>query len=98
MRTRFIIGVLSVFFLAANVTAEDKEEVKGPIFWMKQKLIYSQQILNGLAQEDYELIQKNAMSMKGLNTLEFFIRQKPEGYRNAAKDIRVFRQRACPQC
>ena len=52
---------------------------------MKQKLTYAQGILNGLATEDYKLIQDNAMAMKGLNKLEFFVRQKPEGYRAQLK-------------
>ncbi len=85
MQRSFIVGVVTVFLLTASVTAEDKEKDKEASFWMERKLAYSQQILNGLALEDYELIQKNAMSMKGLNTLEFFIRQKPAGYRTQLK-------------
>jgi hypothetical protein len=85
MRKSLIVAVLSVLLLATAAVAEDEKQVEGPSFWMKQKLTFSENILDGLAKEDYELIQKNAISMKGLNTLEFFIRQKPEGYRTQLK-------------
>ncbi|MBC8353192.1 MAG: cytochrome c [Planctomycetes bacterium] len=85
MRKCIAIGIVAVAFLASAVVAEDPENKKEPSFWMKQKLKYSQEILNGLAQEDYELITKNAMTMKGLNKIEAFVRQKPEGYRTQLK-------------
>lgn len=84
MQKALITGV-SVLLLATSAVAEGKEQAREPSFWMKQKLVFSQNILNGLAQENYELIQENAMGMKGLNTLEYFIRQKPEGYRTQLK-------------
>ncbi|MDP6556840.1 MAG: hypothetical protein QGF59_28010 [Pirellulaceae bacterium] len=86
MRKSLVAGILTVLLLATALTAEDgKEKKKEPSFWMKKKLSYSQEILNGLATEDYELIQKNAMAMKGLNRIEFFVRRKPEGYRTQLK-------------
>lgn len=85
MRKTLIVGMLSGLLLSSVAIAEEDKKDDEPSFWMKQKLTYSQQILNGLAQEDYELIQKNAMSMKGLNKIEAFVRQKPEGYRTHLK-------------
>jgi hypothetical protein len=83
---RFVGGVVVVLLAAVALAADEKEkQKKEPSFWMKQKLKYSQEILNGLATEDYELITKNAMAMKGLNKIEFFVRQKPEGYRTQLK-------------
>jgi len=67
---------------APKKEAAEKQE---PSFWMKQKLTYSQNMLNALAMEDYELLSKNAAAMKGLGTIEYFVRQKPEGYRTHLK-------------
>ncbi len=87
MRRRIVAGVLAILLLPLALTAEDGKEDNEPSFWMKQKLKYSQEILNGLAQEDYELIAKNATAMQGLNKIEFFVRQKPEGYRTQLKSF-----------
>ncbi len=87
MRRRIVVAVLAILLLPVALTAEDGKEDNEPSFWMKQKLKYSQEILNGLAQEDYELIAKNATAMQGLNRIEFFVRQKPEGYRTQLKSF-----------
>ena len=87
MRRKIFVVVLGILFLPVTLTAEDGKEDNEPSFWMKQKLKYSQEILNGLAQEDYELITKNAAAMQGLNKIEFFVRQKPEGYRTQLKSF-----------
>lgn len=81
MRRSVIVGVLVALLLPVTLTAEDPKDEKEPSFWMKQKLKYSQEILNGLAMEDYESIENSALSMKGLSKIESFVRQKPEGYR-----------------
>ena len=85
MRRSVVIGILSMLLLPVALTAEDEKKNDEPSFWMKQKLTYSQEILNGLAKEDYEVITKNAMAMQGLNKIEMFVRQKPEGYRTQLK-------------
>lgn len=86
MRTSFMAGLLTILVFATALTADDKKKEKQePSFWMKQKLTYSQEILAGLAKEDFDLIKKNAMAMKGLNKIEFFVRQRPEGYRTQLK-------------
>jgi len=85
MRT-FLIAVAStaVLLMAVAVTADDKKKDE-PSFWMKQKLTYSQKILGGLAKEDFDVIKTNALGMKGLNKIEIFVRQRPEGYRTQLK-------------
>ena len=80
-----IAAALAMGIFTAGLCGEEKKQDKSPSFWMKQKLTYSQRILNGLATEDYDLILQNANAMKGLDTLEFFVRQKPEGYRTHLK-------------
>ena len=86
MCTKLVAGALTVMLFATLLAADDKQDGKDePSFWMKQKLIYSQEILGGLAKEDFDLIKTNAMAMKGLNKIEFFVRQKPEGYRTQLK-------------
>lgn len=86
MRTNLAVGALAVLLFATFLTADDqKDEKNEPSFWMKQKLTYSQEILSGLAKEDFDLIKTNAVAMKGLNKIEFFVRQKPEGYRTQLK-------------
>lgn len=86
MYRQLIASVFLILFATCSLSADDeKEKEKGPSFWMKQKLLYSQRILNGLALEDYDMITENANAMKGLNKLEYFVRRKPEGYRTQLK-------------
>lgn len=87
MQRKIVAGILAIVLLPVALTADDRKDENEPSFWMKQKLKYSQEILNGLAQEDYGLIAKNAASMQGLNKIEFFVRQKPEGYRTQLKSF-----------
>ena len=85
MRRSSVLGVLCIVLLPLALGAEDPKDEPEPSVWMKQKLKYSQEILNGLALEDYDLIEKSALSMKGLSRIEAFVRQKPEGYRTQLK-------------
>jgi hypothetical protein len=52
-----------------------------PSIWMKKKLDYSQNILAGLANADFNQIAENAQAMQGLSKLEWFIRGRTPGYR-----------------
>ena len=85
MRRSLVVGVLGILLLPVAMAAEDKKEKNEPSFWMKQKLTYAQEMLNGLAVEDFELLTKNALAMQALDKIEFFVRQKPEGYRTQLK-------------
>ncbi len=86
MRRNFVGAVVLILLGTLCVVAQDEATKKQePSVWMKQKLKYSQGILNGLATEDYDLIANNAMAMKGLNKIEYFVRQKPVNYRTQLK-------------
>lgn len=83
---RAVLVAVSVFLLGiALIHAGDEPKADEPSIWMKQKLAYSQRILNGLATEDYEMISENATAMKGLSRIEGFVRSKTEGYRTQLK-------------
>ncbi len=82
------LAVVSVCLLGIAVAyAKDEPKDNEPSIWMKQKLAYSQRILNGLAMEDYEMIAENANAMKGLSRIEGFVRGKTEGYRTHLKSF-----------
>ncbi len=82
MPAKVTLGILALLLIASASPAEEE-----PSVWMKHKLKYSQEILSGLAQEDYAVIKKNALGMKSLNSIEFFVRQRPEGYRTQLKSF-----------
>ena len=85
---RAVLVAASVCLLGFAATyAEDEPRGDEPSIWMKQKLTYSQRILNGLATEDYELIEENATAMKGLSRIEGFVRGKTDGYRTHLKSF-----------
>jgi len=85
MRKCVVVAVLGIALLPVALSAEDQKEDREPSYWMKQKLTYAQEILNGLAKEDYALLTKNARAMQALDKIELFVRQKPEGYRTQLK-------------
>jgi hypothetical protein len=49
--------------------------------WMRQKLTASQQILEGLTKEDFEMIRVNAEAMRFMSYLESWARSDTAGYR-----------------
>lgn len=50
-------------------------------YWMKRKLELSQDVLQGLALEDYEKISEAARTMDKLNAIESFVRGRNESYK-----------------
>jgi hypothetical protein len=50
-------------------------------FWMNKKLEYSQNVLAGIANADFEKIVTNAESMRNLSKIEGFVRRQTPGYR-----------------
>jgi cytochrome c556 len=84
--TCLAIGLLATV-LVVGVGAEDPKPDEEPSFWMKKKMEYSEQILHGLAKEDYELIAKNARSMKALSQMEKWVRASLPEYR---AQLRIF--------
>ncbi len=60
--------------------AEAEDQESGPSVWMKKKLDYSQHILAGITQEDFDKIADNARAMKGLGKVEAFVRSRNAAY------------------
>jgi hypothetical protein len=49
--------------------------------WMRKKLDYSQNILAGIANADFDKIAENAEAMRRLSKVEGFVRGRTPGYR-----------------
>ena len=52
-----------------------------PSIWMKKKLEYSEQILSGLATEDFDRIRQSAKAMNALNQIENWLHATRPNYR-----------------
>jgi len=76
--------LLLVTVMVAAVRGDEADE-KGKNFWMQKKLEYAQNILSGLATEDFEAIGKNARTMKTLGVLEKWVHAKSDAYRTQLK-------------
>jgi hypothetical protein len=76
-----LTGVVLVPLLAGHGWAADKEGEDSGSFWMQKKLEYSENILAGLAKEDFDQIAKNARSMGALNQMEKWVRGGTPQYR-----------------
>ena len=80
---RFTFGPLAVVIvclITSGIQGEEPEQ-KTQSYWMKKKLEYSQNILSGLATEDFKKIKENAASMKALDVLEKFVHPRDKDYR-----------------
>lgn len=67
-----------------RAAGDDKEapDKNQPVsFWMKKKLEYSQNILAGIANDDFDKIVASAESMRNLSKVEGFVRGQTPGYR-----------------
>lgn len=70
----------------AAAPAEKTPPATGPgaaetTVWMRKKLDYTQQILGGIAEADFDRIARHASSMKALSRIEGFVRGRTPGYR-----------------
>ncbi|MFM7073142.1 MAG: hypothetical protein ACKO38_15255 [Planctomycetota bacterium] len=63
----------------AEPTGDSPQEAS---VWMRRKLDYSQQILVGIAEADFERIATNAKAMRALGKVERFVRGRTPGYRS----------------
>jgi len=79
---------VGVALVSPVLRAGDDDEQK-PSFWMKKKMEYSQEILAGLATEDFDAVAKNARSMNALGQLEKWLRANTPEYRT---QLKVFRR------
>jgi len=82
-------SVLALAMTAFSLQGQEKKpkDDKHPSFWMKKKLEYSQNILSGLATEDFDAIAKNAKQMQGLGKIEEFVRGRSEDYQAQLKNF-----------
>jgi hypothetical protein len=50
-------------------------------FWMKKKLDFSKNIMEGIALADFDKVTQNAQTLRGLSKIEAFVRRGTPGYR-----------------
>jgi hypothetical protein len=72
-----LVASLTAYHARAQV---DDSRTKSSV-WMKQKLIASQNILEGLTRADYDMIEKNAAGMQIVAYLENWVRADTPGYK-----------------
>jgi cytochrome c556 len=77
--------LLTAALLATPAIAEEEPEKMS--FWMKKKLEYSQEILEGMTAGNFEQIGKSARSMNALGYLEKWVRANSSDYR---AQLRIF--------
>jgi hypothetical protein len=69
----------------------DASEKQPVSYWMQKKLEFSQNILAGLADADFDRIVENAQAMRNLSKIEGFVRGQTRGYRT---QLRIFEESA----
>jgi hypothetical protein len=79
MKTR--LGVAFILVSALISMAAVEEDQAKPSYWMQKKLHYSENILQGLVNKDFEQIEKNARSMAALNQIEKWVHGGTPDYR-----------------
>ena len=89
----FCAVVAGLWFANAAIAQEKQGAPKEQptSFWMKKKLEYSQNILGGIANADFDKIVENAEAMRGLSKVEGFIRGQTPGYRT---QLHIFEESA----
>ncbi len=91
---RYKLIVLVLCALTTSLNADQpqnskEDESKDPSVWMRMKLEYSKNILEGVTKADFALIEQNAAKMRGLNRFERFVRGRWDGY---AEQLQTFQQ------
>ena len=91
---RYKLIVLALCALTTSLNADQpqnpkEDESKDPSVWMRMKLEYSKNILEGVTKADFALIEQNAAKMRGLNRFERFVRGRWDGY---AEQLQTFQQ------
>jgi hypothetical protein len=72
-----IIGVVALSFVVLAAPYEKRSVSRG---YMRQKLAYSQGILEGLTLEKFDLVTKNAIRIRGMNLTNVWYWQKNPDY------------------
>ena len=66
----------------ADEPQTEATEERSMSVWMEKKLAYSQSILKGLSQGDFDSIESNARQMQSLSRVEGFVRRRNPEYGN----------------
>jgi hypothetical protein len=77
----FAVMVLAVAMIAKGDDKLAPDNNQPVSFWMQKKLEYSQNILAGIANADFDKVVANAQSMRNLSKVEGFVRAQAPGYR-----------------
>jgi len=72
----------------ACLGAVEDPEAQPPSYWMKKKLEYSEKLLKGLADADFEALAKTGRSMNALSQMEKWVRGNVPEYRT---QLQMFR-------
>jgi len=80
MKTKILIagiGMLALSFVVLAAPYEKRTVSRG---YMRQKLAYSQGILEGLTLEKFDLVTKNAIRIRGMNLTNYWYWQTNRAY------------------
>jgi hypothetical protein len=89
-----LCAMMAGSLFADTATAQEKEAAskeQPASFWMKKKLEYSQNILGGIANADFDKIVQNAEAMRSVSKVEGFVRRQTPGYRT---QLHIFEESA----
>jgi hypothetical protein len=81
-QTRILVIVMALGGLASSVALAENEKGRPTPEFMRQKLNYSQGILEGLVLEKYDLIATNAASLRNMNVTNAFLSMGNPAYRS----------------
>ena len=81
MKTFLIGSVIVLLTSGFSAIASEKADETQPSYWMKKKLEYSEKILGGLVNKDFDQVAKNAHSMNALSQIEKWVRGNTSEYR-----------------
>jgi hypothetical protein len=59
----------------------EKQPSESMSFWMKKKLDFSKNVLEGIALGDFDKVVQNAQTLRSLSKIEAFVRRDTPGYR-----------------
>ena len=76
MRTLAIVLALGFAGSVAVLAWAAQDDKQPESVWMKKKLEYSKDILEGITTEDFETIERAAAAMRRMSALEGFVRRK----------------------
>ena len=76
MRRLFTLLLVAMACTATYWACAGQDEKPSESVWMKKKLDYSKDILEGITTENFESVQRAATAMQRLSELEGFVRRK----------------------